>query len=106
MPLEQLFRIEDIAATREGHPDTSHEAADAATAHVWASQDATLAILAMTRHPMTALQLETVAAGLRLRFSAARMRSTLPELEEKGLVRREGYSKPPKGRRRTLWTLT
>lgn len=106
MTLEQMLRLDEVAVARKSDPATSHEAADHATGHVWESQQATLAILAATRRPMTALAVEEYAAKVGLPFSAARMRSTLPELEEKRMVKRDGFSKPPKGRRRVLWVLT
>lgn len=104
MMSDVLFGLEDAAAARSTDPVTSHEAA--ASAHVWESQQATLAIIEAHGKPITALQVEGVADVRELPFSAARMRSTLPELEVKGLVERVGFTSPKRGRRRTLWALT
>ncbi|GGD33343.1 hypothetical protein GCM10010915_12160 [Microbacterium faecale] len=101
-----LFGLEDAAAARASDPVTSHEAAEAASDHVWESQQATLAIIEAHGKPITALQVEGVAQVRELPFSSSRMRSTLPELEKKGFVVRAGFTSPPRGRRRTLWALT
>lgn len=95
----------DSPRARRTDPLSSHEAADATAPHVWESQEAALAILEMWGKPVTALQLEEISAARGVAFSAARMRSTLSELEEKGLVVRDGFAKPPRGRKRQLWKL-
>lgn len=101
--IDGLFRLTDTAAARATDPVTSHEAAEVASGHVWESQQVALHMLRDHGKPMTALQLEQLAAVRGVPFSASRMRSTLPELEEKNLVRRAGFAKPARGRRRQLW---
>ena len=103
--LLEMLGIEHEAHARATDPVSSHEAAEQASTHVWESQQAALAILEMWGKPVTALQLEEIAAARGVAFSAARMRSTLSELESKGLVKREGFTSPPTGRRRQLWRL-
>lgn len=105
MTIEALFQLEDTARARTSDPDTSHEAADAASASVWASQRTAIDLLQLWDKPMTALQLEDIAEARGFNRSRARMRSTLPELEEKGIVERVGRTTPERGRGRILWAL-
>lgn len=100
-----LFDLVDSAAARKSDPDTSHEAAEAATPSVWESQQATLEILRSHGKPMTALQVEQIAAARELPHSSSRMRSTLSELHRKGLVQLVGKTEPARGRPRQLWAL-
>ena len=105
MTLEALFQLEDTARARATDPDTSHEAAEAASPHVWESQLAALKIMRGHGKPMTALQIEDVAAALDLPFSRSRMRSTPSELAEKGEVELVGRTHPATGRGRQLWRI-
>lgn len=105
MSIDTLFRLEDSAAARASDPDTSHEAAEAVSPHVWESQQATLAIMRAHGKPLTALQVEQIADARELPHSMSRMRSTLSELETKGYVERVGKTRPEHGRGRVLWGL-
>lgn len=105
MTLPMIFP-DDTARARKSDPISSHEAADATADSVWASQQAALDIMRAHGKPMTALQVEQIAAARELPHSSSRMRSTLSELDAKGLVERVGFTKPPRGRKRQLWDLT
>lgn len=96
----------DSPRARRTDPLSSHEAADATAPHMWESQQATLAILQMWGMPLTSIQIEEIAAARGVAFSPQRLRSALPELEEKGLVERDGFVKRPSDRtKRQLWKL-
>lgn len=96
---------DDSPRARRSDPISSHEAADATAGSVWASQQAALDIMRAHGKPMTALQIEQIAAARELPYSPSRMRSTLSELVELGSVERDGFTAPPRGRRRQLWRL-
>lgn len=101
-----MLRLDEVAVARKSDPATSHSAAQSiSSASVRASEDAVLTILTLTKHAMTAVDVEVMAAKLRMPWSAARMRTALPDLEKKGLVRRAGTVKRDGDRRRTLWAL-
>lgn len=107
MTLEQMLRLDEVAVARKSDPATSHLAADSvSSAGVRASEDAVLNILHLTKHAMTAADVERMAAKIGYKWSAARMRTALPDLEKKGLVRRAGTIKRDGDRRRTLWALS
>lgn len=107
MTLEQMLRLDEVAVARKSDPATSHSAAGSiSSAGVRASEDAVLGILALAHHAMTAVDVERMAAKLSMPWSAARMRTALPDLEKKGLVRRTGTIKRDGDRRRQLWALS
>ena len=105
MSVEQLFQLEPSAYARASDPDTSHEAAEAASRNVWPSEEAALKILRFHGKPMTALQVEDIAKAQGLPFSRERMRSTLVKLRERGEVEVVGKTNPAHGRRRQLWQI-
>ena len=106
MTLEALFQLEDTARARATDPDTSHEAAEAASRNVWPSEQAALEIMRFHGKPMTALQIEDIAKAQGRPFSRERMRSTLVKLRDRGEAEVVGKTNPPAGeRRRQLWAL-
>lgn len=85
-------------------PITSHEAADATEASVAASQRAVAAIFARAGRPLTAVDVEAYADVWHVPYSPSRLRSALPELEELGVLVRDGFvRREGDARRRQLW---
>lgn len=102
-----IITEDDTARVRAGDPVSSHEAADATQTIVAASQRAVAGIFENEGVPMTAVEVESKALyQYGLAYSPSRVRSTLPELEEAGVLVRDGFvRRDGDKRRRTLWKL-
>lgn len=97
---------DDSPRARRTDPISSHEAADATAGIVQESQRAVARLFRNAIHPMTALEVEERAAAWHLPYSPSRIRSTLPELEAKGVLARDGFVRREGDKRqRQLWKL-
>lgn len=97
----------DSPRARATDPITSHEAADATTSIVQASQRAVAAIFEEKAKPLTAKEVEQFGIfQYGAQYSESRLRSACSELEKLGVLRRDGFRRlPGEKRRRQLWTL-
>lgn len=96
----------DSPRVRRADPISSHEAADATQHSVAASQAAVAWIFENEEKAMTALEVEYKAHIYALPYSDSRVRSCLPELEEMGVLERDGFiRREGDKRRRQLWRM-
>lgn len=98
---------DDSPRVRASDPVSSHEAADATSGSVAASQLAVARIFENENKPMTALEVEQKATQYGLPYSVSRVRSCLSELEARGALVRDGFvRREGDKRRRQLWALS
>lgn len=91
---------------RRTDPASAHEAADATAGSVFESQRAVAWIFENEERPLTAIEVEYKAHIQGLPWSDSRLRSCLPELEELGVLERDGFvRRDGDKRRRQLWKL-
>lgn len=97
----------DTPRARATDPTSSHEAADATTSIVQASQRAVAAIFEQQAKPLTEKEVEQLGIfRYGLPYSESRLRSACSELETLGILKRDGFiRRPGNARRRQLWTL-
>lgn len=93
---------------RRTDPVESHEAADSITPDVTAaSQAAVLNALGSVLYAVTDQEIAHLVNREQIRFSESRLRTARHELEEMGVVRHAGRSKPPGARTYSrTWELT
>lgn len=96
----------DSPRARRTDPLTSHEAADATSGSVAASQAAVRDILASVMFPLTDTEIIRLVNREAHVFSESRLRTARHELVEAGVVTDAGTVKPEGARTRsTVWTL-